>query len=348
MHLARSLILPCLLASLLAPMAHADTVSLIDGRTFEGKVSFDAKDGLVVLPKNQPSQRVELADVLSVRMDSRKIETPKRLATLVNGARVAAEEVLALGESEVRLKRPTGALLSLSPVLLASINFEPKKSPAAVVDSFVGVQTRGGDQSEGQVLGLENNRLRISSVLFGIQEFEVGRDLHTVHLRPAGVSRAAYVIKTTDGSTWHAASMKVDRGTLQLTTDTVGTIDLPGDSVVEIALGPASAEPIDGGAAIELQPGAPRQIPLDGKYRAVLLNLHVPPRFVPNRPVQFILSADGKQLKKTQPITSLNGSVSIAVSVDGKKSLEIRCIAEGHEALGVAGQITDARLVRRR
>jgi hypothetical protein len=342
-----SVIRPLLLVALLAPVASADSVSLIDGRAFEGKVSFDAKQGLVILPKNQPSQRIELADVLSVEIESKKTNTPKRLITLVNGAQIAADDVLALTDSEVRLKRPTGSLLSFSPVLLRSIRFhsdKPNIQPPP--DSFVGVQTREGDQSEGDILGFDKSRLRVSSVLFGIQEFDPGRDIHALYMRPPGVSRAAYIVKTADGSTWHATSLQIDRGTLQLKTDTVGQVDLPGDSVVSITLGPASADPVPGGPIIAIQPGDTKQIALGGKYRAVLLNLSVPTAFVPNRPVQFTLSVDGKQVKKTEPMTALDGDTPIAISVEGKNTLTIRCDAPGEAAIRVQGTISNARLVR--
>jgi hypothetical protein len=344
---AMSIFRPLLLVAVFALGARADSVSLIDGRTFEGKVSFDAREGLVVLPRNQPSQRVELADVLSVQIDSKKVESPKRLVTLVNGAQIAATDILALTESEVRIKRPSGGLLSFSPVVLRSIQFHfdrPNNKPPH--DGFVGVQTREGDLSEGEVLGFEQSQLRISSVLFGMQEFGTDHGVHAVYLRPPGVSRAKYVVKSTDGSSWHAASMKIDRGTLKLTTDTVGEVDLPGDSVVSITLGPASAESAPGGGTFALNPGETKEIKLGRKYRAALLNIRVPPQFVPNRPVQFVIMADGKQLTKTPPMTSLDGPTSVALSVEDKSTLTIRCAADGPDLVGVSGEISDARLVR--
>ncbi len=325
----------------------ADNVLLLNGKTIEGKITFDAKDGLVILPKNQPSQRVEIKDLLALTIDTNKTTAPKRLVMLVNGSQIAADDVLAVTDNEVRVKRTDGSLLNFSPLLLQSIVYRPSPDAQSPPKTFVGVRTVSGDLAEGEILGLDSRSVRVSSVLFGIQEFDLGNAVNAIYFRSEGMSRAAYVVRTSDGSIWQAASISIDRGKLQIDGDVLGKIDLPGDSIQSITLGAASAEPLPGDATITLAPGESTQIKLDGKYRSVLLSLSVPARFVPNRPVRFIVNADGKELTKTAAITAIDAAIPLTVSVEGVKSLTIRMEADGPSQLGVAGHIADARLIRR-
>jgi hypothetical protein len=329
----------------------ADTVALLDGRKIEGKISFDAKSGLIVLPKNQPSQPIKLEDVLSLSMEGRKIATPKRRATLVNGTQISADEVLAISETEVRLKRPDGSLLDFSPVLLQRVDFRVSDKPeaqAAPPVNFVGVMTATGDFAEGDIIGVDQQNVRLSSVLFGIQEFNLANAVQAIQYRSPGVSRATYEVKAIDGSLWQAASIAVDRGKLVLQTDSIGKIELPGESIATISLGPGSTQPLNAAEPIfTLTPDTTREVNLDGKYRTVLLSVRVPGNFVPNRPVRFVFIADGKEIARTEPITSIDGIRPVVLSVTDRKSLSIKVTAEGSALIGVAGEVSDARLIRR-
>lgn len=345
-----------MVAIAIATSVRADSVALLDGRKIEGKISFDAKSGLLVLPKNQPSQPIKLDDVLSLSMNDRKIATPKRRATLVNGTQIAADEVLSISETLVRLKRPDGSLLDFSPVLLQRVDYRSSEKPdsdtkpqvASPPVHLIGVQTVTGDFAEGDIIGVDERNVRLSSVLFGIQEFNLANAVRAIQFRSPGVSRATYEVTTTDGSLWQAASIAVDRGKLLLQTDSIGKVELPADTVVAITLGPGSTQPLSATeSTFALTPGTTREVNLDGKFRTVLLSVSVPGRFVPNRPVRFLFVADGKEIARTDPITSIDGVRPVVLSVADRKSLSIKVTAEGSDLIGVAGEVTDARLIRR-
>jgi len=344
-HAARLLVLLVLIVLASQP-ALADTVSLINGRVIQGKVSFDAREGLVVLPKNLPSQRVELADLLGLTIDGRDAKPPKRRVTLVSGAQIAGDEVLAVNEREVRLKRSDGSLLNLNTALVSKIDFRPADAAPASPASFVGVQLATGDLAEGEIVSVDEREAKISSVLFGIQSFDLRNAVRSVCFRGTGASGARYLVRTADGSEWHATSLRIDKGRLHIESDGVGRTELNGDTVTSIELGPAGAEPMTGGQPVTLAPGQSREFPLGTKYRAALMTVSVPTRFVPNRPVRFVVAIDGKEVAKTDALTSIDGPQLLTVSVTGAQTMTVRLDAEGPPQLGVAGTITDVKLVR--
>jgi hypothetical protein len=341
------------IASLLATGSRADQLALITGRSIEGKVSFDAKDALVALPKGQPSQRIGLNDVLALRMDGRAEKPARRAVRLVNGAVLAAESILEVNEREARIKRSDSTLLNIPLALVASVIFETDKKLDAPSPEFVGVQTRTGDLSEGTIVSITEASVRISSVLFGILDLHVDKTVHAVQFHPVGTSDAMYIIRTTDGSAYHASSFTVDSGRLTVQLDKLGSVAVAGDSVRTIDLGPAAADlvakftPANAEGVVILRPDESRTIAVDQKYRALLLNLRVPTEYVPTRSVRFIVTADGKEVARTDPMTSLDPPKSLTLPIDNVKQITLRIEATGPTTLGTAGAITGGRLIRK-
>ncbi len=338
--------LSMLLLSAAVQHACADKVSLVNGRLIEGKVSFDAKEGLVVLPKNLPSQRVELSDLLSLSVETRDLKPPRRQVTLVTGGRISGDDILAVNDREVRLKRPDGSLVNFNTSLVSRIDYRPADDGVATPESFVGVQLAAGDLAEGEIISVDQKEAKISSVLFGIQSFDVQKSVRAVQFRAAGVSSARYIVRTIDGSEWHATKLSINNGRLTIESDAAGRAEVGGESVVSIELGPGAAEPLAGGQSIALRPGDRREFSLGGKYRAALLTVSIPRRYVPNRPARFVASIDGKDVARTEPLTSIDGPVLLTFTVRGGQSMSVRLEADGPARIGVAGMIDDIKMVR--
>ncbi len=349
-----------------AALARADSVSLVTGRTIEGKVSFDARDGLLVLPKGQPSQRIETKDLLSLQIDTgRPASVPKRMVTLVSGAQIAGSELLLLNETELRLKRPDNTIFTANASVISSVNFRPERPIKVPPGNVSGVVVGEGDLSEGEIISVADanpngktddekaGQVKLSSVLFGLQTFNVTKDVRAVLLRPVSVSKASYIVNTIDGSVLHAAALRVDRGKLVLDTDLAGQVQLPGDQVRSIELGPASADDLaaltttaaDG--AVAIQAGASIDLAFGGRYRAMVLTLGVPNTYMPSRAITFVVLADGKEVARTAALTSIDPSATITRTTEGVATLSIRADATAPDGIGVAGAIKAGRFIRR-
>lgn len=342
-----------LLALLVSASAPGDTVSLIDGRVLEGKITLDTKSGFVLVPKNQPSRRIELKDVLTLSLDARKVKPPTRMVRLVNGGQLAADEVLSLSDREIRVKRTDATIATFSSVVVSSIDFRPADEKAPPPESFVGVQSVRGDLAEGEITRIENNQVSLSSVLFGIQTFDVNAAVRRVQLRATGVSKAVYVVQTVDGSVYHAQTLRIERGKAVIGTEFVGDIEVSGESIRTIELGPGAADPLaqltttDADGSLTLKPGEARDIKLDGKYSAIILTVQVPSQFVPTRAVQFVVELDGKEIAKTSPLTALDPPQLMTLPVESGQVLRIKVSADGPAQLGTAARITSSRAIRK-
>lgn len=342
-----------LLALLAGPAVRADTLALIDGKTIEGKVTLDTKSGFVIVPKNQPSRRVELSEVLSLSMDGRNVKPPARMIRLVNGGMIAADEVLSLSDREVRIKRPDATLMTFSPVVLASIDFRPADEKPDLPASFVGVQSARGDLAEGEITQIDHQQVSVSSVLFGIQTFDVKANVQRVQLRESGVSKAVYVVQTIDGSVFHAESLRIDRGKAIIGSEFVGQIEVAPDAIRSIELGPGATDALpqltstDADGSLTLKPGDAREIKLDGKYAAILLTVQVPRQFAPTRAVRFIVELDGREIARTDPMTALDAPQQLTLPIQSGRLLRLKVTADGPSQLGTAIRITSGRAIRK-
>lgn len=329
-----------------ANFALADLVLLTDGREIDGKVSFEARQGIVVLKKNQESLRVELSDILSIKTTRSVERSPPRNVTLVQGSQIAIDEIMFWSQDEIRFKRLNGSLISIHPALVSSVNFRPENDRLSTIPSdFAGIVTLSGDRSEGDILGMDKQKLRLSSVLFGIQEFDTNQDLRAVYLRPLAASDAKFIVGTTEGSIWHVTKVQINNGNLKLQMDGLDPVEIRGESVVEIKRGSGSMQRIQTGSDFLLMPGQSRLIGLSGKYRSAIITFRVPQKYVPNRPVRFHVLADGAQLRQTALLTSVDTAVTMVIPVKEKSELIIRCEAEGPDVIGVAGQVQEVLLI---
>ncbi|HEY0010056.1 MAG TPA: hypothetical protein VGB55_15115, partial [Tepidisphaeraceae bacterium] len=327
----------------LIAVTRADTVSLIDGRTLEGKISFE-KDALTLQKSGGASDKVNPLDVLSLDIADRKIKPETRNVTLINGTVLAAAQVLQMDERETSVKRADSSIIRVNTALVSAVTYAAADAAPTVGPEFVGVAFIKGDLAEGEILSADGRVVRTSSVLFGLQEFELAK-IRAVYLRPVGFSAAMYVVRTIDGSIYQADALRSDRGKCLLSTDLLGVVELNADHIVSITLGAGavSLAQLAGESELVLTPGQSRAIELGGQYRAAVLTFGVPPQFLPTRTVRFVIEVAGKEIARVEGLTSLTPPRSIAVPLEGAASLMIRVDATGPAGLGTAGAVRDGR-----
>ena len=340
-----------LFSAVVCGFTYADSVTLVSGKTISGKISLDAKNAISVAAKDLPPVRADVRDIVSLKVDAPKATAPARLATLLDGTRIAATEVLSMDDREIRLKRVDGSVLAVNTSLVSTIDFAPADAHTPPTPNFVGVQLGGKDTAEGDVLSISPKSVKVSSVLFGVQEFDTAKNVQAVYLRPTGVSKAAYIIRGRDGSSWQALTLAIEGGKINLTTDLAGPISVAANDLLSIDLGPASADDLSSLTAspdqpLRLAPGQQQNVNVGGKYRAIVLTYRIPDIYMPIRSARLIMLADDNEIAKTEPLTSLDPAVTVTRPISGAKTLTFRLEATGPTALGIAGEIVEARLIR--
>jgi hypothetical protein len=170
-----------------AQFCFAGTVTTLDGKRIEGAVSVDSMSTLLVTPKSGSPTKVELTNVLEARPDTATSEAAMtRGIVLSDGTALAASTFRRADADTIKLvPAMMSAEVSIKAVRVARIVFGSVSSAALekLPTASSGVLLESGDFVEGEFSGLENGKIKMISVLFGIQSFEAGRAAKMVLLR---------------------------------------------------------------------------------------------------------------------------------------------------------------------
>lgn len=90
-----------------------------------------------------------------------------------------------------------------------------------------GVLLTNGDFVEGELRGLEEDRVRVSSVLFGMRQYDAHTQVGAVVLRPFALVRTPYEIETWDGSFWRAESVDIGENEIVIREPALGIVRIP-------------------------------------------------------------------------------------------------------------------------
>src|SRR4051812_39336037 len=197
------------LCSSVANYSFCGSLTTLDGRSFDGDVKVSSRDALVVSPKGGSTTRVELANVLSASFISSSDAIPdvpmSKGVVMADGSALAAEALLRADVDVVRLdvvggdgkqvavKTPDVARIVLGPLTADLLKRVPPGDHS-------GVLLDGGDFVEGEFRGIDGGKVRISSVLFGLQSFDAGRQAIAVILRAAREPDGAFIVRLANGS----------------------------------------------------------------------------------------------------------------------------------------------------
>jgi hypothetical protein len=361
-----------------ASLARAGSVTTLDGKSFQGTISFEQQGALLVTPRNAPQERVELANVLhaSLLADNRPL---LRGVLLTSGEAIAADAITRLDTDGARLVRPGGVALAIAANDLAAVFFRPVSADILkhIPAGHVGAILDNGDFFEGDPAGFDGNHLKISSVLFGIQTFDVSRQVRAVVLQDASAPDAQKIVRLMDGSVLLGKAISIADGQLTIDDARLGAIAVASQNVMDIAIGSAAFDAlsrmapskVDGpptdyssdntttGAPMTLlgvtaaqgigqRPGVALTWNVDGKYKSVIAKAGVPLGLVPLQRVQFIVLADGKEVFRSPPRSSVDDPTPIGVNLTDVRTLTLRVDGPDRLAPGAAGLWADPILVR--
>ena len=304
---------------------------------------------------------------------------------LRTGTLLARAEIARADDGSIRFSKADRRDIVLPAMHVARIVFR-ELSPdmlARIPPGRGGVLLRAGDFVEGEFKSVAGARVHLSSVLFGLQRFEVANQAACVVLRDPDPLKAAHVVRTTDGSIYMAKSAKVEKEKLVVEDAAAGEFRIALQEIEEITAGSGKLQPlasmkpskVDAAGGIApadacvlsppgnmtlsgAAPGNPILLrtactatwDLNKEYRLLTFKAGVPDTVAPTALVRFIVLGDGKPLYKSPPRTSTEGPIAASVVLKDVTTLTLKLEStsadSGDATIPTPGIWSDASLVK--
>jgi len=264
-------------------------------------------------------------------------------------------KTVATGTETVSMPVDRVARLSLRPLTTTMLG---KIAPGAV-----GVLLTTGDFFEGQVERIGDRKVFVNSLVFGPRAFNLRNEIAAIVMQDIRPSAVQYVVKTIGGSVYMANSVAIDGGKLIVDDRAVGKVTVLADAVRQIEYGgdrvrslveltptvaapnsPLTGAPRTDALAVDapiiglpprLLDNAPRRtigmasatvatFNLDGQYKGLMSSVGVPSSVLPTAGVVFVALADGKEIFRSPPRTSIDDPLPISLKLTNVKLLVIK------------------------
>ena len=98
-----------------------------------------------------------------------------------------------------------------------------------------GMLTRQGDFIEGECQSLDQNELKLSSVVFGSSTYSVSTQAAAMVLRPPSPAATDWTIHTTSGAVLRASAFELDKDQATLTEPLIGKFSLTNAELIDIS-----------------------------------------------------------------------------------------------------------------
>jgi hypothetical protein len=304
---------------------------------------------------------------------------------LRSGTLLANTEVGRADEGTLRFDRDgrpqTVSLASVARVVFRELSPE---QAAKIPDKATGVLLKEGDFVEGEFKGVDKQgRIQLSSVLFGLARFEPKEKAIALVINDVDpAAKPELTLRTADGSVYAARSVKFENDKLTIDDALAGQFTVSRGDVTELtsgggrteslaALKPAKVEP-------EPKPGAPAPLAVDstgvglpmtiagvtaargltlpagasaswdvaGAYRTLTFKCGVPAGVLATAPVRFVVLADGKEVYRSKPRTSLDQPLTASVPLKDVKTLTLKTESTSPDPLPTPGLWQDPSLVK--
>jgi len=153
---------------------------------------------------------------------------------VLNEGTMIARRVGSADETVVRFstspKEPGLSTPSVSWLVLQSL---PPEMADDLAHGRLGVMLANGDFIDGEFKGLEGNRLKISSVLFGVRSFD-RRKVRAVVLGTTRPSEARYEVRSRDGSVFRVDRFSVDDQGISFESSRLGGLRVSSAELLEV------------------------------------------------------------------------------------------------------------------
>lgn len=304
----------------------------------------------------------------------------------VDGSVYGGVDVREVNKDKVTFFRGERRDLSVDASLVARIYLPglTQEAIAKLPGNSTGVLMSSGDFYEGDIDRFADGKVMVSSVIFGPREFKISQEVSAILLRPFATDAkpADYIVQATDGSVFMADSLAGEAGKLALNDRHVGKLLIEPRSLREIRYGgdllqwladlrprrvdASGARPAATGFLIDstifgpslqltgvtcdrgisLSAGSSVTYDLDGQYKSLLCLAGVPSNALPYAAAIFVVEADGKELFRSSPRTSLADPLPITIDTQRLKNITFRVEPEKGSEVPIVGLWGDPLLVK--
>ena len=227
----------------------SDTVITLDGQRHQGALTLQAgavKIGATLVPlKNLREVTRDLKETTApqdelARLTAGLMAVGQPGALSWNGTLVAGR-VTAIDDTKVSLEnQPPQLFLSTgntSAVFFTAMSYHQLDT---LRSRNAGVLLKGGDFFEGRLLGLNDGRVELESILFGRKSFAVGTEAEALWIRPPKVEPAAYTVHTRNGSVILAESVALTPDGVEINQPPLRQHRIPLEDLVQLRCGNAA------------------------------------------------------------------------------------------------------------
>jgi hypothetical protein len=217
---------------------HAYTSSDGKGWDLLGSEKYEAAPqafvGLVAFSRDRNKPATAVFDHVEVTAGAPAMESSTK-GFLTRGGTFVAADVSEIDDNFIHYVRDNRS--DKIPVKdVARVLFKPMLSEYAekLAGGRTGALMSNGDFFEGEVKGLRDGHVTVSSVLFGPKRIFVHEELVAVVLRDPSVVAANWEVATRDGSVYRATSVREEKGEAALEDASVGAVRVGVGSVMGI------------------------------------------------------------------------------------------------------------------
>jgi hypothetical protein len=115
-----------------------------------------------------------------------------------------------------------------------------KSMEARILPGRAGVLLAKGDFVDGDFAGVENGRVKISSILFGIRSYDAAKEVLAVALRDVSAGSAPYEVRLQDSSSLQVRSISFEKDGLLVQDPVLGAARIPVADLSAVQRGGAS------------------------------------------------------------------------------------------------------------
>lgn len=381
-------------------LSFAATVQTLDGKTYEGEVKLEQGGQISVVPADGAKPlKFKLTEVLQATFGAntpktkpKPRENPKTSSvaptnlkeglTLRSGTMLAGAQIERADDGTLTFnkngRRETISLVNVARIIFRELNPE---LIAKLPEKRTGVLLVEGDFVEGEFRSMSRGRIQLSSVLFGLANFDIRDKAVALVLGDVEAPKAQMLVRTQDGSSYVAASVAPDKDLLVIEDVLGAKFSINRWEVTEISAGQSRMESLadikpakvetagkEGPDAVVLNAtgtglpmnlagtlfakgitvaaGASATWNLAGKYRTLTFKCGVPKGVLATAPVRFIVLADGKEVYKSRPRTSLDQPLSASASIKDAKTITLKVEPTAGELQTTPGLWGDPGLVK--
>lgn len=162
--------------------------------------------GLAVMSRRRDSLATASFDHVTVRPITPRPPFTPRL--VLKDGTVIADYFTALGDTMVAFS-PAHAGRRVLTMHVARVLFQSLDDPDALPPHRTGVLLSNGDFVDCEIASMKNNRVTVTSVLFGQRHYDLGKRIAALALRSVTTQPASFELKTVDGSVLRCQSLRV-------------------------------------------------------------------------------------------------------------------------------------------